>query len=455
MQLHELSARAAADAIRRGELMSEALVRDCLDRIARTEDRIRAWTWLDPDQAIAQARAADRAQADGARLGALHGVPVGIKDIFDTADMPTEYGTVLHQGRRPREDATVVALLRRAGAVIMGKTVTTELAVYAPGKTTNPHDERRTPGGSSSGSAAAVAACMVPLAVGTQTNGSLIRPASYCGVYGFKPSHGAISRHGVLKQSPTLDHVGVFARSVEDVAMIARELFAWDGKDLDVAPGSHLELPARWDSALPGPPRIAFVKTPLWPQAERIAQEAFVQLAENWSDVVTEVDLPPAFDSALEWHRTIMESDLANSFEAEYARGRDRLSDVLVQMIERGQRYTGVSYSKARDGIVVLQRALERLFAEYDAILTPATQGAAPKGLAATGSPMFCTIWTLCGVPALSMPVLQGEDGMPMGAQLVGRKGHDARLLGVARWLAERDRRQAGSVDASQEGDGA
>ncbi len=247
MQLHELSARAAADAIRRGELTSEALVRACLDRIARTEDRIRAWAWLDPDQAIAQARAADRAQADGARLGALHGVPVGIKDIFDTADMPTEYGTVLHQGRRPREDATVVALLRKAGAVIMGKTVTTELAVYAPGKTTNPHDERRTPGGSSSGSAAAVAACMVPLAVGTQTNGSLIRPASYCGVYGFKPSHGAISRHGVLKQSPTLDHVGVFARSVEDVAMIARELYAWDGKDLDVAPGSHLELPARWE----------------------------------------------------------------------------------------------------------------------------------------------------------------------------------------------------------------
>jgi len=455
MQPHEMSACAAADAIRRGKLTSEALARACLDHIARTEDRIRAWVWLDPDRAIAQARAADRAQAGGARPGALHGLPVGIKDIFDTADMPTEYGTMLHQGRRPSEDATVVALLRKAGAVIMGKTVTTELAVYAPGRTTNPHDERRTPGGSSSGSAAAVAACMVPLAVGTQTNGSLIRPASYCGVYGFKPSHGAISRYGVLKQSPALDHVGVFARSIEDVALIARELFAWDGKDPDVAPGSHLELPACWDHALPAPPRIAFVKTPLWPQAEGIAQEAFVQLAERWSDVVTEVDLPPAFDSAVEWHRTIMETDLANSFADEHARGRDRLSEVLVQMIERGQRYTGVSYSKARDGIVVLQRALEQLFADYDAILTPATQGAAPRGLASTGSPMFCTIWTLCGVPAISLPLLQGEDGMPMGAQVVGRKGHDARLLGVARWLVERERRHGGSAGGSPQGGGA
>jgi Asp-tRNA(Asn)/Glu-tRNA(Gln) amidotransferase A subunit family amidase len=436
MHPHEMSALAAADAIRRGELTSEALVRDCLARIARTEERIRAWAWLDPDHAIAQARAADRAQAAGATLGALHGLPVGIKDIFDTADMPTECGTVLHQGRRPREDATVVALLRKAGAVIMGKTVTTELAVYAPGKTTNPHDER--------GSAAAVAACMVPLAVGTQTNGSLIRPASYCGVYGFKPSHGAISRHGVLKQSPTLDHVGVFARSVEDVALVARELFARDGDDPDAAPESGVELPAGWASALARPPRIAFAKTPLWPQAERIAQEAFVQLAEKWSDVVTEIDLPPAFDAAVEWHRTIMESDLANSFEAEYAGGRDKLSEVLVQMIERGQRYTAVGYSKARDGVVVLQHALERLFSNYDAILTPATQGAAPKGLASTGSPMFCTIWTLCGVPAISMPVLQGEDGMPMGAQLVGRKGHDARLLAVARWLAGREHRHEG-----------
>jgi Asp-tRNA(Asn)/Glu-tRNA(Gln) amidotransferase A subunit family amidase len=440
MDLPDMTACAAAEAIRSGTVTSEALVRACLDRIERAEPRVQAWAWLDPDQALAQARAADRTRAEGGRLGPLHGVPVGVKDIFDTADMPTECGTVLHQGRRPRADATAVALLRNAGAVVLGKTVTTEMAVYAPGKTTNPHDPRRTPGGSSSGSAAAVAAGMVPLAIGTQTNGSLIRPASYCGVVGFKPSHGMISRHGVLKQSPTLDHVGVFARTVEDVALAARELYGWDGHDPDVRPGTRLEVPDRWDGLLPGPPRIAFVRTPLWDQATDVAKEAFLALRDRWSDVVREVALPSAFDSAVEWHRTIMESDLANSFGDEYERGRDRLSDVLVQMIERGQRYPAVAYSRARDGIVALERALARIFADSDAIVTPATQGAAPVGLGSTGSPMFCTIWTLCGVPALSLPLLRGEDGMPMGVQLVGAKGDDGRLLRVAHWLVARER---------------
>ena len=436
---NELTASAAAAAIRSGELSSEALVRACLERIERIEPQVQAWTFLEPQRALAQAREADRQREAGTKLGPLHGLPVGIKDIFDTADMPTEYGTVLHAGRRPHEDATAVALLRRAGAIILGKTVTTELAVYAPGKTRNPHDHRRTPGGSSSGSAAAVAAAMVPLALGTQTNGSLIRPASYCGVYGFKPSHGQVSRHGVLKQSPALDHVGMFARSIDDLALLARVLFAWDGHDRDVLPSTRFDVPA-WEHALPGPPRIAFVKTPLWEQATPVTKEAFAQLAERWGDVVHEIELPPVFESAVEWHRTIMECDLANSFGDEYARGKDRLSEVLVQMIERGQRTTGVAYSKARDGMVELERALDHLFAECDAILTPATQGEAPMGLASTGSPMFCTIWTLCGVPAISLPVLQGADGMPMGAQLVGAKRHDARLLRVARWLVERGR---------------
>ena len=428
--LNELSATAAAAATRCGEIRSETLVRACLDRIADTEERIQAWTYLDAEHALEQARAADRRRASGAPLGPLHGLPVGVKDIYDTADMPTENGTVLYRGRQPDEDASAVALLRQAGAVIMGKTVTTELAVYAPGKTTNPHDPRRTPGGSSSGSAAAVAASMVPLALGTQTNGSLIRPASYCGVYGFKPSHGSISRHGILKQSLTLDHPGVFARSVDDVALVSSVLFAHDGKDEDVREGIRLEVPATI-----APPRVAFVRTPLWPQATQTSREAFLRLFDRWSGFAREVELPPAFGSAIDWHRTIMESDIAHSYASLYTRGRGELSDVLVQMIERGQRCTSEEYSRAQEGRLRLERELRVTFDAFDVIVTPATQGEAPLGLAATGSPMFCTIWTLCGVPAISAPILDGEDGMPIGAQLVGPRRQDGRLLAHVRWL--------------------
>ncbi|MGD9185771.1 MAG: amidase, partial [Desulfobacterales bacterium] len=233
MNLHLLSAVEAAEAMRAGEITSEELVRACLDHISGIEERIGAWTYLDPDHALKQAREADQVLRKGKDIGPLNGLPVGVKDIFDTRDMPTEDGTVLHAGRQPDADATAVALLREAGAIILGKTVTTELAVYAPGKTRNPHDPECTPGGSSSGSAAAVAARMVPLAIGTQTNGSVIRPASYCGVYGFKPTYGRISRHFVLQQSRPLDQIGVFARAIEDIALIAEQLMAFDDRDPD------------------------------------------------------------------------------------------------------------------------------------------------------------------------------------------------------------------------------
>jgi Asp-tRNA(Asn)/Glu-tRNA(Gln) amidotransferase A subunit family amidase len=278
---------------------------------------------------------------------------------------------------------------------------------------------------------------MVPLAVGTQTNGSMVRPASYCGVHGYKPSHGSISRHGVLKQSPTLDQVGVFARSVADLALIAGELFRYDGKDSDVPPGTRLALDGGLHLA-GAAPRIAYVKTPLWPNATQAAQGAFTALAGEWREFVREVELPPEFESAVAWPRASMESDLANNFEADYARGKDRLSDTLREMIERGQRYSGAEYSKARDGAALLRRALDDLFADFDAVLTPAATGAAPIGLASTGSPMFCTIWTLCGLPAISLPILQAEDGMPLGAQLVAARGRDAHLLRVAQWVEAR-----------------
>jgi Asp-tRNA(Asn)/Glu-tRNA(Gln) amidotransferase A subunit family amidase len=435
MELALMSATEAAEAVRAGKITSEELVRVCLDRIAALEERIGAWAYLDPDYALKQAREADRALRGGQTFGALHGVPVGIKDIFDTRDMPTEDGTVLHAGRQPEEDATAVALLREAGAIILGKTVTTELAVYAPGKTRNPHDPECTPGGSSSGSAAAVAAGMVPLAIGTQTNGSVIRPASFCGVYGYKPSYGRISRHLVLQQSRPLDQIGVFARTIEDVALIAEQIMACDDRDPDTRLRARPKLVETLAEEPPFQPRLAFVKTPVWDQAETDTKEAFAELVAHLGEDVGETELPEIFDDAVEQHRMIMEADLARSFEREYARGKDKLSAILREMIERGQKVLAVDYNRAVSRIPVLNRTLDNTFDWYDAIITPATTGEAPVGLESTGSPIFCTIWSLCGMPAITLPILQGAHGMPLGVQLVGPRGDDARLLRTARWL--------------------
>ena len=435
MDITLISAREAAEAIRAGRMTSEELVGACLERIAAIEDRIGAWAHLDADHALKQACEADRALREGNALGALHGVPVGVKDIFDTKDMPTEDGTVLHAGRQPAEDATAVALLREAGAIILGKTVTTELAVYAPGKTRNPHDPERTPGGSSSGSVAAVAASMVPLAIGTQGNGSVIRPASYCGIYGYKPSHGLISRHLVLQQSRPLDQVGVFARTIEDAALIAEQIMAFDDRDPDTRLRARPNLIEMLAGEPPVQPRLAFVKTPVWDQADTDTKEAFAELVAHLGENVGEVKLPDIFNDAVAQHRTIMEADLARSFEREYAHGKDKLSSILREMIERGQKVLAVDYNNAVSRIPVFNRALDSIFDWHDAILTPATTGEAPVGLESTGSPIFCTIWTLCGMPAITLPILQGSNDLPLGVQLVGAKGDDARLLRTARWL--------------------
>ncbi len=433
--LYRLSASEAVERIRAGENSAEELVRSCLGCIEAQEGTVQAWAHLDPDYALQQARDADLARKEGKSLGALHGLPVGIKDIFDTEDMPTEHGTVLHAGRRPWEDATAVSLLREAGAVLMGKTVTTELAVYAPGKTRNPHDPQRTPGGSSSGSAAAVAAHMVPLAIGTQTNGSVIRPASYCGVYGYKPTHGLISRHGALRQSRPLDQVGVFARTIEDLALLAESIMVYDARDPDMRPRARPQLRAIAAEEPPLPPDLAFVKTPVWSHADEDTQAAFAELVAHLGERVEEFTLPQIFEHAVTWHRTIMEADLARSFAREYEEGREKLSAVLREMIERGRTHLATHYNHSVDQIAVLNDILDDLFEKYNAIVTPATTGQAPRGLESTGSPIFCTTWTLCGVPALTLPLLEGADDMPIGVQLVGKRGDDARLLRTGRWL--------------------
>ena len=444
LQLNWLSACDAARAIRDGAISSEDLVEACLARVREMDPAVQAWAFLDPAHALAQARALDERRKEGASLGPLHGVPVGVKDIIDTGDMPTEDGTVLHAGRTPAEDATVVARLRAAGAVIMGKTVTTELATYHPGKTRNPHNREHTPGGSSSGSAAAVAAGMVPLALGSQTNGSVIRPAAFCGVYGFKPTHGFIPRHGVLRQSRTLDQLGVFARTIEDVALVCEQLVGYDERDPDtLPPRARIPFLQIATGEPPLPPLLAFVRTPIWDRTEPETREAFEELVAHSGDRIEEFVLPESARDALEWHRTIMEAEMAASYVVEYEKGRDKLSDALRAQIESGRRITALEYQTALARIPQLIEGFARLFERYDAILTPAAAGTAPRGLESTGSPMFCTLWTLAGMPALNMPLMQSANGLPLGVQLVGARGDDARLLRTARWLAAQTQTEA------------
>jgi Asp-tRNA(Asn)/Glu-tRNA(Gln) amidotransferase A subunit family amidase len=434
---HSLSAADAARAVARGLLSSVELAHACLAHIKTVEPVVQAWTFLDPDYVLQQAKAADELRLSGAPTGPLHGVPVGLKDIIDTADMPTENGSVLHAGRTPSRDAAVARMLRAAGAVIMGKTVTTEFATRSPGKTRNPHDPAHTPGGSSSGSAAAVAAEMVPLALGSQTGGSVIRPASYCGVYALKPTHGLIPRAGMFQLSRSLDHVGLFARTLEDLALGLEQVAGYDEGDPDSRPRPRVPYRAIAAEDPPLAPLFAFVKTPRWSQVAPDAQEAFGELVERLGDRVEEVEL---FEGeAIDWARTITDAEVALNLAREWATGRDRLSASLRTRIERGREVRALQYLQARAEVPGLIAGYTELFEQrYDAILTPAAPGTAPKGLESTGDPMFNSVWTLCGMPAVTVPLMSGANGLPLGVQLVGPRDGDARLLRTARWLVER-----------------
>ena len=434
MSLGALGLSEAAAHIREGRIKSAELVQDCLARIDAVDSDVQAWAFLDRDYAMRQAEAADLYRMQGKPTGPLHGVPIGIKDIFDTNDMPTELGSPVWAGRTPRQDAAAVRRLRADGAIILGKTVTTEYAYFHPGKTKNPHDPSRTPGGSSSGSAAAVAAFMVPGAIGSQTNGSVIRPASFCGVVGFKPTHGLIPRSGALLLSRTLDHVGVFARSIEDAALLTESLIGFDDEDPDTRPVARLPLAATALSTPPLPPRYAFVKSPVWDQADAITQEAFAELVAALGDQVSEVQLSSSFDRTVDLHRVVMEVEMAHNLRRDYEKGGDKLSVQLRSLIERGREHKAVDYAAAVAGSTALNEAVEELFSEYDAILTPAAPGEAPSS-ETTGNPVFNTIWTYLGAPAVTLPLLQSQNGLPIGVQLVGKRGLDARLLRTAQAL--------------------
>ncbi|WP_103173289.1 amidase [Paracoccus sp. SY] len=423
------------DRLASGALRAADLVRACLARIAELEPQIGAWAWIDNDHALAQAERLDQWRQSGRPLGPLHGLPVGLKDVIDTKGIPTENGTPIDAGRVPAEDAWIVARLRAAGAIILGKTVTTECAFLHPGRTRNPHNPDHTPGGSSQGSAAAVAAGMVPLAVGTQTGGSVIRPAAFCGVVGLKPSFGLIPRTGILMQSPTLDTVGVFARSVADCALLAQVLAGHDPADQATEP---LPAPPLLDIAQAPPPVtpvFAFLKPPGWDQADPQTTAAVRELATFLGDQCFEVTVPGLEDAAA-IRRRINFAEMAKCYHALERRGRDRMSDILKGAMDEGKAVLARDYIAALDWRMLLNAAMEPVFARCDAILCPAAPGPAPAGLAGTGDAIFNGLWTLTGMPAVTLPVFRAENGLPMGIQLVGRRGDDARLLRTARWLA-------------------
>ena len=434
-----MGASEAAQRIRDGILTSEELVQECLERIRALEPKVQAWQFLDEEHALAQARACDERKRNGEPIGPLHGVPVGVKDIIDTADMPTENGTALHEGRTPRDDAAVVRMLRAAGAVILGKTVTTECAYFNPGKTRNPHNPEHTPGGSSSGSAAAVGAGMVPLALGSQTAGSVIRPAAFCGAYGLKPTHGLIPRTGVLTLSRTLDHVGLFARSIDDLALLLEQLQGYDERDPDTRPRARVPFRSLAAEDPPLEPMFAFVKTPHWERTDPDAKEAYPELRESLGKQVEEAQVFVSGNEPWDWHRTIMEAEMAANLEPLWSEGAEKLSEKLRALLERGQGTRALDYQRALRRIAPTAEGFDELFMQrYDAILTPPALGTAPKGLASTGDPALCSVWTLLGMPAITLPLMQGENGLPLGVQLVGRKGYDARLLRTARWLEKK-----------------
>lgn len=438
-----LGARKLRARLASGAVTARDVTEAFLARIAAREPEVQAWAWHDPEFVRHQAAELDRLRGTGRAIGPLHGLPVGVKDIIDTLRIPTENGTPLDAGRVPLRDAFVVSRLKAAGAVIMGKTVTTELAFLDPGRTRNPHDMSRTPGGSSSGSAAAVASGMVPLAIGTQTGGSVIRPAAFCGVTGFKPSFGRIPRSGVLAQSQSLDTVGVFARDAGDAALLADQLFGHDAGDPATAPAPPPRLLETALSTPPVKPTFAFVRPPGWERAEPQTVAAFEELADALGDQCFHVDLPAHFEDAAELRARINFAEMARCY---YRYGRDGdgvIGPQIAAAIRAGGEISARDYLAALDWRDVFNAGLREVFERADALLLPATLGPAPVGLRSTGDAIFNGLWTLCGTPAITLPLLTSEEGLPMGVQLIGSRDNDARLMRTATWLADwADRQQ-------------
>ena len=435
IDIFSLSVEELALKIKEGKITSVEVCNHYIDRINKFEKDVKAWAHFDKKLLLEKAVDSDNYRKSGKPLGSLHGVPVAIKDIIGTIDMPTECGTVIRKGKSYSQNAEIVDLLRAAGAIIMGKTTTSELAYLGPPKTTNPHDYSRTPGGSSSGSAAAVASYMTPLSIGSQTGGSIIRPASYCGVVGYKPTYGLISRNGVLRTSYSLDHIGLFARSVEDVALLAKVLIKKDSYDSATIYYSAENILAETKKGPLFEPKFIFYKTDYWKNIDKKSRESFEFFIKSFSKNIEVFDTPSYFKDIHKYHQIIHETDLANNFSLYYKKFKNKLSKYMQTAIANGNKHSAKEYAEAIDFMKRSYESYKEVFEDYHGVLSPSSPGVAPKGLKSTGTAEFNRVWSYLGTPCISLPLLEGENNLPLGVQLIGDRYDDHRFLGVAKWL--------------------
>ena len=434
-EIISLSLEQLASKIRDAQLSSVDVCKAFIERIEKFDKEIKAWAHFDKKVLLEKAEEADEHRRSGKPLGSLHGVPVAVKDIIGTIDMPTECGTVIRKGKSYSQNAEIIDMLHSAGALVMGKTATSELAFLGPSDTTNPHDNSRTPGGSSSGSAAAVASFMAPVSIGSQTGGSIIRPASYCGVVGYKPTYGLISRNGVLRTSYNLDHMGVFGRSVEDVAMLAKVLIKKDKYDPATI---HYSADNFVEETKKGPlfePKFIFYKTEHWKLIDKKSQGAFEYFIKSFPKNIEVFDTPSYFKDIHKYHQIIHETDLANNFSVYYKKYKKKLSKYMQDAIANGNKHSAKEYAEAIDFMKRSYESYQEVFEDYHGVLSPSSPGVAPKGLKSTGTAEFNKVWSYMGTPCISLPLLEGENNLPLGVQMIGDKYDDHRFLGVANWL--------------------
>jgi Asp-tRNA(Asn)/Glu-tRNA(Gln) amidotransferase A subunit family amidase len=425
-EANRLSAAEAVTRLHSGALTAEQLTQDCLDRI-EAHASVKAWIHLDPDHALAQARAADRAR----RPGLLAGLPIGVKDVIDTFDMPTQHGSPIYRGNRPFADAACVALTRMAGGTILGKTVTTEFANRFPGATVHPHNPAHTPGGSSSGSAAGVADFQVPLGFGTQTGGSTIRPSAFCGVVGYKPSFGEFSRVGIKLQCQNLDTLGLICRNLDDIALMRAVLI--DMPHRPVGRGVDRGTNA---------PRIGICRTPLWDAADAPTQALIEAVAGKLSAAgarVSEVEFAAPFRNIADHHQRIFYYEAAHNYAYEHLEHRDLVSQILLDtVLDPGAGIPIGDYIEALETAEAFRAHLDDIFGDFDLLLTPSAPGEAPEGHASTGNSAFNATWTLSWAPCVTLPAGTGPLGLPLGVQLIGQRFTDERLLDAAAWVEAR-----------------
>ncbi|WP_310621368.1 amidase [Flexibacterium corallicola] len=435
--LYENSATKNLGKLKSGEITSVQLVKSYLERINETDRSIQAWASLDPDFALDQAEKWDEIYAKGLPLGTLHGLPIGIKDIIDTKDFPTEWGTPVFKGRQPKHDAFLVARLKEAGAVLLGKTTCTEFALFSPSKTHNPHNPDYTPGGSSSGSAAATAAKQIPLALGTQTDSSLICPASYCGTYAFKPTIGVLSRRGLEPISQHFDQPGIFANSIEDLILLGDCLSAYDPRDPLSYPRPRPQLSTALTSPLSKPPRFVWFDLPYADQLDEQSRQLFEDLLSRLNGKVTRIKAPSSFDDYVSALVSTYSYEISRYQNHIYSKNWNQLSEEMQSFVKTCEGLTQTHYDNALKLKNQCDAYFSTFFESFDAVLTPSSTGIAPKFEEGIGNPVFCSLWTFAGLPALNLPIFISENGMPVGLQMIGARERDSELLASAAWLED------------------